>query len=382
MPAAALDHVPLTPCVILGIAGDERSTGFSAALVRAGLPPARVLDYELFVREPFSLPARFPDGTGVLRIESPGGDPLTRQALSHFGGAADEKTEATRLRPDHAVQSGLAAAIRLACRMVPSSVLVTHAPDSVALFYDKRACHSFMADRGFSVPRALAPATRFETLLGEMREARLARVFVKPRFGSGAAGIAALSVSRMGITVVSSAECSDHDGEPVLHHTSRLRTYTGGQAIAVVEAILAQDAHVEQWVPKAAIAGRTCDLRILTVGGEVAHIVLRTSTGPITNLDLGGRRADAAALRALAPPRVWEQLLEDCRRFAALFPANLHVAFDAALTIGLRRHVFFEVNAFGDLIRRVLHQGLDPYAWQVARLPAWAATRRPVRLAS
>ena len=58
------------------------------------------------------------------------------------------------------------------------------------------------------------------------------------------------------------------------------------------------------------------------------------------------------------------------------------VAFDVALTVGLRRHAFFEANAFGDLIRRVLHRGLDPYDWQVACLPAWIAARHPSRLAA
>jgi len=53
-----------------------------------------------------------------------------------------------------------------------------------------------------------------------------------------------------------------------------------------------------------------------------------------------------------------------------------------ALTVDLRRHVFFEANAFGDLIRRVRHAGLDPYQWQVARLPGWIAARRPVGLAA
>ena len=72
----------------------------------------------------------------------------------------------------------------------------------------------------------------------------------------------------------------------------------------------------------------------------------------------------------------------DCRRFARLFPQTFHVALDVALTVGLRRHVFFEANAFGDLIRRVRHAGLDPYEWQVARMPGWIAARRPVGLAA
>ncbi|UHC19927.1 STM4014 family protein (plasmid) [Methylobacterium currus] len=383
---------PLTPCVILGGGGDERAQGFSAALVRAGLPPARFLDYAHFAEAPERLAALFPDGRGLLRLESPGAgspeaEPRLRRALTRLAGAQDDPSgdapgAATRLRPGHAVQSGLSAAIALAHRTVPPGIVATHDAAAVALLYDKRACHAAMSAAGLPVPRALPPAESVAGLLKGMRAAGLSRVFVKPRFGSGAAGIAALAVSRGECVALSSAEHVPGDGPGTLHHTHRLRRTRGAEALALVGAILAQDAHVEQWVPKATLGGHPCDLRVLVVAGEPAHTVLRLSDGPITNLDLGGRRAEAEGLRALAPPAVWEAMLADCRRFAALLPGNLHVAFDVALTVTLRRHVFFEANAFGDLIRRVRHQGHDPYSWQVARLPAWIAARRSLGLAA
>ena len=374
----------IAPCVILGVAGDERTEGFSAALVRAGHPPAPVLDYGRFIEAPDRLSALFPEGRGLLRIDSPGGDPGIRRALLRLGGEddAEDAGGATRLRPDHGLQRGLTAALQLARRVVPPGVALTHEAETVALFYDKRACHAAMAAHGLPVPRALPPAGSFDALVAAMRAAGLTRVFVKPRFGSGAAGIAALTVARDGIVADSAAEHVPGAGPGVLHHSHRLRRYRGAEAVALIDTILAQDAHVEQWVPKAALDGGPCDLRVLVVDGEPAHSVLRKARGPITNLDLGGRRGEADALRALAPPAVWEAMRADCRRFARLFPQTFHVAFDVALTVGLRRHVFFEANAFGDLIRRVRHEGLDPYEWQVARLPGWIAARRPVGLAA
>ncbi len=373
---------PLAPSVILGEGDGERAEGFNAALVRAGLPPAHVLDYARFAEAPDRLAGLFPEGRGVLRLESPGGSLRIRRALLRLAGAEEEagSDAGTRLRPDHAVQSGLAAAIRLARRILPPGVAMTHDAAAVALLYDKRACHDAMRAAGLPVPRALPPVDDFEALREAMRAAGLSRVFVKPRYGSGAAGIVALAVAGNDIVALSCAEHAPGDG--TLHHTHRLRRLRGPQAVALVDAILAQDTHVERWVPKAAIGGRPCDLRVLVVAGEPAHIVLRLADGPITNLDLGGRRADAEVLRALAPPAAWEAMLADCRRFAARLPGNLHVAFDVALTVGLRRHVFFEANAFGDLIRRVAFAGHDPYGWQVACLPAWIAGRRSLGLAA
>ncbi|SEO56216.1 hypothetical protein SAMN04487843_102170 [Methylobacterium sp. ap11] len=368
------------PCAILGVAGDERVAGFDAALAGAGLPPARLLDYADFAAEPARLAALFPEGYGLLRIDSPGSAPRIRRALARLAGAEPEADEdATRLHPDHAVQGGLAAALDLARRLLPPWVAATHEAGTVALFYDKRACHAAMRAAGVPVPRALAPAGGVAALIEAMRAAGLSRVFVKPRFGSGAAGIAAVTVGPGGIEAVSAAE---RGAGGTLHHSRRLRRVRGMEAVALLDAILARDAHVEQWVPKAAVQGRPCDLRVLVVAGEVAHTVLRLGAGPITNLDLGGCRAEADLLRARVAPAAWAAMLDDCRLFAGLFPNTFQVALDVAFTASLRRHVVFEANAFGDLIRRVRHQGLDPYAWQVARLPAWLAARRSPGLAA
>ncbi len=65
-------RTPLAPCLILGDGDGERAEGFSAALVRAGLPPARVIDYARFAEAPDRLADLFPDGHGLLRLDSPG----------------------------------------------------------------------------------------------------------------------------------------------------------------------------------------------------------------------------------------------------------------------------------------------------------------------
>lgn len=383
----------LADCVILAVAGDERIVGFDAALRNAGHPGARVLDYRDFLADPASLRRLFPRESGVLRVDSPGGGAELRHALTRFGamsGAAEIDGPAlhevivasTQIRPGYHLQRGFDAAVRRASAVVPLDVISMNDPEAIALFYDKRACHAFMAAHGFPVPRALRPARGFDQLRQAMAEAGFARVFVKPRFGSGAAGIAALALSPSGFVATSSARLSRDDVGVILHHSSHLRRYEGAEAAMLVEALLRQDAHVEQWAPKAAIDGRPCDLRVLVVGGEVAHAVARVGAGPITNLDLGARRADAGALRAKVSPAAWEAMLVDCRRFARLFPRAFHLAFDVAFLASRRRHVFFEVNAFGDLLRRVRHEGLDPYELQVARFPAWAAARAEAELAA
>jgi hypothetical protein len=295
-----------------------------------------------------------------------GEEPLDDAALDRPGSRGGLLTGA---RQHHL---GLIRALRLARSLTAGGVRLLNDVDAIELFYDKAACHAFMERNGFPVPRGLDPVRSFAELASAMKEARINRVFVKQRHGSGAAGLAGLALSPWGARAWSSAELvRDADGAR-LYNTKRVRQYDGAEAAALIDAICALDAplgaHAEQWTPKAALDGAVCDLRMLLIGGEPAHAVLRMSRTPITNLDLRNRRENPDLLQAKLGPGVWEALMDDCRRFARLFPKALQVSLDAAFAIGLRKHVFFEANAFGDLLRRVNRNGLDPYDAQIAAL--------------
>jgi hypothetical protein len=377
--------------VILGVEG-ERTQGFCAALEAAGHAPAQVLDYRAFIEDSRHLGAMLEVGPCLLRFDSPGGDFELWRTLARLGGeemaalgeTALDAEALARLSLDpgsilapRQFHLGLMRALKLARSLASKDTLLLNDVDAIGLFFDKAACHAFMERNGFPVPRGLGPAASFEALAGAMSRAGIARAFVKQRYGSGAAGVAALAVSRFGVRAWSPAELVRQGGETRLYSTKRVRQYDGREAVALIDAICTLDAplgaHAEQWVPKAAIDGRSCDLRVLAIAGEPAHTVLRMSRSPITNLDLRNRRAPSDLLRQKIPAAVWDALIEDCRKFAALFPKALQVSLDAGIAANLKRHVFFEANAFGDLLRRVTHRGQNPYEAQVAALPRWAA---------
>jgi hypothetical protein len=385
---------PPGPVVILGVKGDERTEGFSAALVAAGHAPACVLDYRAFIDAPQSLAAMFPIGGGFLRFDTPGGDFETWRAFARIGGeaiavAGESALDAAALAPDlgrirapRQFYFGFIRALKLARSLAPENALLLNDVHAIELFFDKAACHAFMERAGLPVPRNLGPALNFETLAGTMRTAGIGRAFVKERYGSGAAGVAAVAISGLGVRAWSSVERVEKAGESLLYSTKRVRQYEGRAAVALIDAICALDsplgAHAEQWAPKAAIDNRSCDLRVLMIAGEPAHTVLRMSGTPITNLDLRNQRSSSDLLQRKVPHGVWEALMNDCRKFAAHFPGTLQVSLDVAITAGLKRHVFFEANAFGDLLRRVTHNGLGSYEAQVAALSGWMKrTRTP-----
>jgi hypothetical protein len=202
-----------------------------------------------------------------------------------------------------------------------------------------------------------------------MRRARLPRVFVKLQHGSAASGSVAFASSPRGFSAVTTVEVFEHEGAVRLYNTRHVRRLTDVRAIAqLIDALIPYGVHVEQWVPKAGLDGAITDLRWLVVAGEPAHCVLRKSRHPMTNLHLGGERGDAQALLSKLSPDSHAALLATARRVAKLFPGANHLGLDIAITADLRAHAVLEVNVFGDLLKGVLHDGLDPYDLQVRHL--------------
>ncbi|MFE9680587.1 STM4014 family protein [Streptomyces sp. NPDC006285] len=248
-------------------------------------------------------------------------------------------------------------------------------PADLAVLFDKRRCHGRLAGADVPVPPsptsgARTPVAGWADVRGLMAEAGMRRVFVKLAHGSSASGVLAVETGGPGrIRATTSVELTE-DGR--LHNSLRVRRYTREEEIAAIVDTLAPDGlHVERWLPKASLGGRSADLRVVVVGGRATHAVVRTSRSPLTNLHLGGTRGDLAAVRALAGDR-WATAVETAERAAACFPGTLCVGVDLLPAIGWRRFAVGEVNAFGDLLPRLTGlpgsgaERRDTYAAQVA----------------
>jgi hypothetical protein len=382
------------PFVILGARGDPRVSAFQHALVQAGLAAAGLVDYRDICSRPGDLAQQLPL-RAALRIESPGRDVDVTEALIAAGAApcraegepfiaADEIALMSRekgriLEPRQAFR-GLAATLDHVSAALAERTDVTSLldPDLIKLAFDKGRCHAELSAIGVSVPRALPLPASFDDLVEHMRKAGLSRVFAKLRHGSAASGMVALAASPRGFVAWTTTEMVRTQGRAKLFNTRSVRRLEGAADVgSLVDALIPLGVHVEAWVPKAGIDGSTCDLRVLVIDGEPAHMVLRKSKTPFTNLHLGNERAPAAALKARMSETAWSELLETCRRVGERFAGSFHVALDIAVAVDLKRHYVLEVNAFGDLLYGVHAADLDPWAFQIARLPGWLARRQP-----
>lgn len=376
-----LVSTPIRRFVVLCNPENRRLAFFQAALARFGLAPAEVVSYLDFLRGRTGL-ALAPGS--VLRIESPGENFEVEKQLLAFGADQDDgdglasrlsRKDALRLSFDrgrirHTAQwfSGFRAAlVKIKEQLAETGAEVMNAPEDILTMFDKRACHALLQTAGIPVPPALDRVNRFEEILEEMAERGWSRVFIKPVYGSSASGVVALAQHREQMVAYTSVEVVTVGGEVKLYNSLRLRRYEEPSQIRLLVDRLCRDGvHVEKWIPKAAIERHSFDLRVVVIGEQATHTVVRMSSFPITNLHLGNRRGDIATLRQRIGPDKWEEAMHTCEEALKVVPNSHYAGIDLAIAAGFQSHAILEMNAFGDLLPNVFKDGLDTYAAEVA----------------
>ena len=385
--------------VVIGNPGSRRVELFSAALAAVELPAPTVVAWADLLAGQADLGDVVRAGDAV-RMESPGRDFDVERAILAAGidepdpdnpsGRAYERVGSSAIRSlsfdkgrilwPRQWYLGFCAALRRVCAQLaacPPHVLLNDAGD-VQVMFDKRRCHARLASAGVAVPAALEPVGSFDELTSRMRDAGWRRVFVKLAHGSSGSGVVAYETGGAGGVqhrAVTTVEMVRDGGELRLYNSRRLFTYTEPRDIAaLIDALARHRVHVEQWVPKAGLDGRTLDLRVVVIAGRARHAIVRLSRSPITNLHLLNDRADPAALRRRMG-EAWGAAMSACERAMDCFPRSLHGGVDLLVGSDFRRHAVLEVNAFGDLLPGVFSDGMDTYAAEIAAVVGDRACR-------
>ncbi|MFJ3922056.1 STM4014 family protein [Streptomyces sp. NPDC090022] len=356
--------------VVVGNPEGRRVALFQAAVRAAGLAPARVLAWRDVLRGQLVL---HPGET--VRIDSPGEDPAVERLLR--GVRDTTRVEGSALwyeRFTTAVE-----AVADAARAAGATLL--NRPEDVAVLFDKRRCHAALERAGVPVPPSptsgphAPPVRGWDDVRALLARPGLRRAFVKPAHGSSASGVLAVETSAGGRVRATTSVERAAGGH--LHNSLAVRRYEDeGEIAAIVDALAPDGLHIERWLPKPTLYGRSVDLRVVVVAGRATHAVVRAGRGPLTNLHLGGRRGelrDAVDAVHAAGGR-WADVLAVCERAADAFPGTHCVGVDLLPSAHWRKFAVGEVNAFGDLLPGLTGlpdgpaAGLDTYAAQVATL--------------
>jgi hypothetical protein len=382
--------------VILGNPENRRVELFQSALGRLGFARAVVVSYADLLCGRASLVEVVTPGA-VVRFESTGENWDVERGILNLGAQQvdDEGNDYERLSsqqvaamefdrgriwPQRQWYLGYRALLDEIKRQLadcPPHHLMNH-PDDIAMLFDKRRTHEAIASH-VSVPRALPAIRSYDGLLAAMKDAGARRVFVKLAHGSSASGVMAYQMGGLSNDkhkATTTVETARANGELRLYNSLKVRAYhRQGDIAEIVNALCRHRVHVEEWVPKAGIAGKTFDLRVLVIGGSAMHTVVRMSRGPMTNLHLANTRGDVQAVRSRMGDESWRSARQTCEQVANCFGRSLYLGIDLLIGSDFRNHAIIEANAFGDLLPRLTFDGRDTYEAEILALMAKASSQ-------
>lgn len=368
---------------------NRRAALFQAALAREGELPAQILSYEDLLQEGVK-PDVIPALPLVWKLDSPGENFAVEKGLLVRGLAQAEtegspflgETEIDKLSldpgrilyPRQWYLGFVALLADLATARARPDVVCTWNASEISVMFDKARCHARCLAGGVPVPESPGEVRGFDELIARMEAAGWSRAFVKLAHGSSASGVVAFRFASRGqrLEAITSAEMVATEGEVKLYNSLRIRRYTTlSEVRTLIDTLARQKVHVERWLPKARLSDREMDVRVVVIGGHPRHLVVREGRCPMTNLHLGNRRGDAELLRTRLGEEGQASLAALAARAGRLFPRSLSVGVDIAIAPNFREFRVLEVNAFGDLLPGVMHEGRDTYAAQVAEVKAW-----------
>ncbi len=240
-------------------------------------------------------------------------------------------------------------------------------PEDVICMFDKLACQQELERHGIAVPPSVGVPRNFDELWELMRQSGRRRIFLKPCHGSSASGVVALESNRNDIQAFSTLQLIETPGGLQLYNQRRISIYRGAAEVRrLVDATCEERCLIQVWIPKAGISGQPFDLRVVVIGGRARHIMLRLGRGPMTNSQLLGGKGDVDLLRRSLGDEAWMLMLKLCENtMNKCFPRSLYAGLDVLIEPDFRTARILEVNAFGDLLPRVLCENRDTYTWEL-----------------
>lgn len=245
-------------------------------------------------------------------------------------------------------------------------------PAGIMKALDKVACKKMLQDKGLPVTEMLGENPRdLSELRQMMAEHRAWSVFVKPVYGSGAAGVLALSIQPSRGKMVAYTSACEAEGELV--QQKKIRRITDEEEISrILHSILELDTIVERWHPKAMSGGEMFDFRVLWQFGKLEYLVARKSAMPITNLHLNNHAAMPEEIFTSEFPWKREQVLMEikdlCRQAMKSFPELLVAGLDIMLDKKTGKPRIIEINGQGDLLYADIYGENRIYGTQIKHM--------------
>lgn len=241
-----------------------------------------------------------------------------------------------------------------------------NSPEAIWQLLDKRKTKEYLQKQNIPATQMfLGDIKKPEQLIEQMQQRRCYSVFVKPRYFSGAAGVAAFRIHPLNGKMMLYTSCRLENAE--LINTKKLSKLTSqSEVLDILKNLLALGCVIERWHPKADFHGKSYDLRVVFQFGHIAHIVVRQSDGPVTNLHLNNQALDVRALGL--DNQIIQSISEVCSRAISGFQGLNMAGIDILLEKKNMRPLIIEMNGQGDLIYQDIYGENNIYREQVGKL--------------
>lgn len=354
---------------IIGNPENRRVRNFQQAAATVGMVCPACVSWRTILDDPDSTIERL-DGAECIRIESPGENNAVLQRLINRGGGRNRLAfgEIGFLKHQYL---GFSETLN---GLSTINAAFMNSPGDIQVMFDKWKSHQRFKQVGIARPETrIAPqsVSDFREFRSSFGDDRCGRVFLKPRYASSASGVCAYRWSGDKEQLIAPIRIQRNGAEIRLYNSLRVHHYTSSDNIhAILSKLLPQDMIAERWIRKAQLADGQFDLRVVVIGGEARHIVVRQSHQPMTNLHLGNRRGDLMEVWA----SLGDDFVEECRHLAqdaaACFPESLYAGVDV-IAPAKGKPMICEINAFGDLLPGVRHRGESTYEAIVRASNEW-----------
>jgi len=370
MPSDAPADTP--PIVVLGNPGSRRVAAILEAAHRVTGREATVVSYPEWLTGEAPLPSM----GSLVRIESPSECEATTRALLKAGigpmeerrrqpisEAQIEELSLDRGAIQHPLQwfLGFREILQdLERRWERANIRWMSSPGAILQAFDKLECLKLWAAAEVPIPERPVEASTYAGIREQLRD-RHERLFIKLRYGYSAMGAVALEWRDRLVRAITTVEVSYAMGRPRFYVTKRPRVITREFEIAwLIDTLGMEEILVERWLPKARYKGQGFDVRAVTVGGGVHHVVGRSSSSPFTNLNLDARRISSDDLQETLGD-AYGEMVDVAERAAAALPNAGTLGIDVLVRPCRRRFAVLEANAFGDNLPGLLHDGRSTY---------------------
>lgn len=243
-----------------------------------------------------------------------------------------------------------------------------NSPMDILILLDKEASKDKLSEKNIPVTPALKIEYKnFEEFFHKLKDMKEYKVFIKPRYGSGAMGIIAMKMNprKNDVIFYTTLRYSDQN----LYNTKKINRITGFERCKNMFDQLFNDLKgeiiVEKWLVKDKYENENYDLRVLYQDKKIVYMVGRKSKGPITNLHLNNGSFDIGELNL--PEDVLKQLEELGEKIFDIFKDLKIVGAD--VLISPKKEIFIiELNGQGDQIYSDMYNENNIYTEQIREL--------------